>query len=64
MSKKDPQGDLFVKRRARPVLCKCKACRHPLSDPASVERKLGPVCFEKGGGERWQIMLGFEEPRQ
>jgi hypothetical protein len=55
------QGELFMKHRARPVLCKCRACGHGLSDPESVERKLGPTCWAKGGGERWQIPLGFEE---
>lgn len=52
------QGDLFVKRR--PVLARCKCCGHGLSDPESVAREVGPTCWGKGGGERYQIMLDLE----
>lgn len=28
----------------------CRACDRPLTDPASRERELGPVCAGKAGG--------------
>lgn len=63
MSKKKKDADLFTRRRKHPVLCRCKACGHRLSDPESVKREIGPTCWAKGGGERFQLPLGLEEPR-
>ena len=59
MSKTGKQGELFM-RRKRPTVCRCRACNRPLSDPESIERELGPECWRKGGGERWQLPLSFE----
>lgn len=30
--------------------CKCDRCNRGLSDPKSIERNMGPVCYEKSGG--------------
>jgi hypothetical protein len=63
MSEQYEQKDLFTRKR-RPILCRCKCCHHGLSDPESVARGIGPECYAQGGGERWQIMLGLEEPQR
>ena len=59
---KPEQGDLFLKPR-RPALAKCRCCHHPLSDPASIARGVGPSCWARGGGERYQIQLKLEGGR-
>ena len=60
MSKRTQQGDLFMHNRRRPILCRCKSCKRGLSDPESVAREIGPECWAKGGGERYQIMMDLE----
>jgi len=42
---------------------RCRACHRPLHDPSSIRRGVGPVCWEHGGGERWQIMLEFGDKK-
>ncbi len=41
--------------------CRCKACHRRLSDPDSIRRGVGPSCWKKGGGERYQFMIDFDE---
>lgn len=59
-NKRDEQQELFMKKR-HTILCRCKCCNHGLSDPESVAREMGPSCWEKGGGERFQIMMNLED---
>jgi|GEM_PF-2973869 len=43
-----------------PDACRCKSCKRRLPDPESVAREVGPECWKKGGGERYQFMFGFD----